>query len=132
VRGDRAGERATGRPGALAQGQELVEHAVGVGEAAGRERGGPGRIGDRIDGALENHRGHAAGEHVGIGLADRGAGEHAEEGEPSIADEPPQAVEVADRVGGRDVSEQIAVARAAAPRERRLGQVAPLRAARGG
>ena len=78
---------------------------------------GPARVGDRVDDAVEHHRAHAAGEQVRVGLADHRAARSRRDGEPALAEEPAQAVEVARRVRGRDVREQRAGTLAAAPRE---------------
>jgi hypothetical protein len=127
------GERAAVRPGRIAEPQELAEGRVGVGEALGQRRGGPGQEADRVLRAVQDHGPHPAGEQVGVGQADEGPGRLAEEGELAVAHQPTQVVQVPDGVGGGDVGQQLAVALAAALGELDgLGQVAPLLRASGG
>ena len=132
---DRAvpGECAPVGPGRLTPPQELPEGRVGVGEALGQRRGGPGEEADRVLDAVQGHGPHPAWEQVGVGQADERPGRLAQEGEPAVAHQLPQVVQVPDRIGGGDVGQQLAVASAASLRQLDgLGQVAPLVRAGGG
>jgi hypothetical protein len=128
-----AGQRAPVRPGRLAHRQELPEHPVAVGQAAGQHRLGPGGGGDRVDDAVKGHGPHPVREQVGVGLADQGSEGLPEVGELPVADQPTQVVQVPGGVGGGDVGQQLAVAFAAALGQLdRLGQVPSLLGPGGG
>ena len=111
------GERAARRPRALAQRQEGLEPLI----RAGQHVRVPGlvafRVGDRVNDGVEDHRAHPARKHVRVGFADEGAAGDPVVGQPLVADKPAQIVKIADRVSGRDVSEQAAADFAALARE---------------
>ena len=97
-----------------------------VGRVVGDPRLHRPRERDRIDQRIQDHPPHPPREHVGVGLTEERAIRLTAVMQTPVADQAPQVVQIANRVRGRDVRQQPAAARLAAPRiPDRLGHVAP-------
>ena len=86
-------------PAAAQSVSEFLEDRIGAGDAVVERRFPSTRVNLRIDDTVQNHRSHAAREHVGIGGSEKASIRPAEIRERTIAEQFAQILQVANRVG---------------------------------